>query len=336
MKRIILFFLSLIIGTVLLIGVFRVVGWEEIKSAFLIFAGWQGIVIVFLTALMLFFGMWKWKIILKSQGCNISNKNLAAPYLAGFSLIYLFPMIILGGEMFRAYIIKDKYGIPWKTGMVSTIIDKILEGTTFLVAVLAGLSYFLFKIGIPTQNLAIITGIIILLITIATALFYFQCFRKKSVAKWIIRIFGRGKFINGELLELERSLFGFFRPGKKDFWWAMLLAFLRVIVTWARCWILIIFLGGSIGIMPALAILAFYYISIFIPIPAALGTHEVFQAFSFSALNIGVGIAPAFTMIQRGSEIVMAVIGGLLVFRLGVGLLQSFLFKKIENLFEKH
>jgi uncharacterized protein (TIRG00374 family) len=335
MKRIIFFFLSLIIGTALLIGVFNFVGWEEIKAAFGMFVGWQGIVIIFFTALMLFLGMLKWRVILKSQGYNLSNKKLVAPYLAGFSLIYLFPMVVLGGEIFRAYIIKDRYQIPWKIGMVSTIIDKILEGTTFLIAVLFGIVYFIFKIGIPTQSTAILVGLIIFLVTLATALFYFQCFRKKSIAKGLIRIFGRGKIINGELIELEKSLFGFFTLNKPEFWWSLLLSFLRVSVTWVRCWILVMFLGGSIGILPALSILAFYYISIFIPIPAALGTHEIFQIFSFSALGIGAGLVPAFTMIQRGSEVVMAVVGILLVFRMGIGLLQSFLFKKIEGFFEK-
>jgi hypothetical protein len=106
-------------------------------------------------------------------------------------------------------------------------------------------------------------------------------------------------------------------------------------VTWLRCWLLILFLGKAIGILPALSILGFYYIALFIPIPAALGTHEVIQAFSFSALGIGAGMAPVFTMIQRGSEIILAIVGLIIFLRLGIGLLQTFLFRKIENLVGK-
>ena len=34
-------------------------------------------------------------------------KDLVASYIAGFSLMYLFPAIILGGEFLRSYILYD-------------------------------------------------------------------------------------------------------------------------------------------------------------------------------------------------------------------------------------
>jgi uncharacterized protein (TIRG00374 family) len=332
MKKILLFFLSLIVGIVLLVGVVKFVGWDEIWSAFYIFTGWQGMVIVFLTALMLFFGMWKWKIILKSQGYDISNKNLAGPYLAGFSLIYFFPILVMGGEIFRGYVLREKFGVPWRKGIVSVIIDKILEATSFLIVILAGVAYFLLKIGLPPQNLAILLGSIILFLTLVTGFFYFQSFRRKSIAKFFLGAINRNKFLNGEALEVEKEILGFFRLNKKAFWEGLALAFLRVGATWLRCWVLILFLGKTIGVLPALSILGFYYIALFIPIPAALGTHEIVQTFSFSALGIGAGVAPVFTMIQRGSEVILAVVGILLFLRLGMGLLGTFIFRKIDNL----
>jgi uncharacterized protein (TIRG00374 family) len=335
MKKVLLFFLSLIVGIALLVGVVEFVGWEEIWSAFYLFTGWKGVAILSLTALMLFFGMWKWKVILKSQGYNISNKELTAPYLAGFSLIYLFPMLVFGGEIFRGYILKEKFGIPWRKGIVSVVIDKVLEGTSFLIVILAGVAYFLLKIGLPPKNMAIILGSVILGLTLITGFFYLQSFRKKSIAKFFSGIISKGRFLNGEVLEVEKEIFSFFRLNKKAFWKGLALSFLRVGVTWLRCWLLILFLGKAIGILPALSILGFYYIALFIPIPAALGTHEVIQAFSFSALGIGAGMAPVFTMIQRGSEIILAIVGLIIFLRLGIGLLQTFLFRKIENLVGK-
>ena len=130
-KKIILFFLFLFLGIGLLIWVTNFIGWQEIKSAFLIFAGWQGAIILLLTGAMLFFGLWKWQVILKSQGYVLPLRKMAGPYLAGFSLVYLFPMIIFGGEIFKGYILKEKFSIPWKNGITSIIIDKILEATSF-------------------------------------------------------------------------------------------------------------------------------------------------------------------------------------------------------------
>jgi uncharacterized protein (TIRG00374 family) len=336
MKKILFFFFSLVIGIVLLFGVVKFVGWGEISSAFRIFASWQGMVIIVLTGLMLFFGMWKWKVILKDQGYDISNKKLTFPYLAGFSLIYLFPMVVMGGEIFRSYVIKEKFGVPWKQGIISVAIDKILEGTAFLIAILAGIIYFFFEIGLPPKNLAILLGSVVLVLVLGTGFFYLRSFRKKSIASVFLGKISRNKFINGEILEIEKEIFKFFKLTGSAFWQGLVLAFLRVGITWFRCWILIVFLGKTIGFLPALSILGFYYIALFIPIPTALGTHEIIQVFSFTALEIGANIAPSFTMIQRGSEVILAILGLVIFLRLGIGLLQTLLFKKFENLIDKY
>jgi len=335
MKKILLFFVSLFVGIALSVGVIRFVGWEEIRLALLIFTGWQGLAILSMTILTLFFGMWKWKVILKSQGYDIPKRKLIAPYFAGFSLIYLFPMLILGGEIFRSYILKEKFNVPLRKGIVSVAIDKILEGTSFLVAIIVGTVFFLLKIGLPPKNLTILLGLVTLSLSILTGFFYFKSFKKQSIAKIFTKIAKKNRFFNGEALEIEKEIFRFFRANKRAFWEGMSLAFARVAVAWARCWLLIFFLGKTIGAFPALSILGFYYFVLFIPITAALGTHEAIQAFSFSALGIGVGLAPVFTMIQRAAEVAVALVGIVLFFRYGVGLIKTVLFKKIEGLIDK-
>ena len=46
------FLLSLLIGIFLFIWVIKFVGWPEIKQAFLVFTGWQGIAILFVSLLL--------------------------------------------------------------------------------------------------------------------------------------------------------------------------------------------------------------------------------------------------------------------------------------------
>jgi len=331
-KKIILFFASLFIGIGLLIWVVRFIGWQEIKSAFLIFSGWQGSIILLLTALMLFFGIWKWQVILKSQGYNLSFRKLTSPYLAGFSLIYLFPMFIFGGEVFKGYILRENFSVPWENGITSIIIDKILEATSFLITIFAGLFFFLLKIGLPPKNIGIILGGVLLIVSCAISFFYFRVSKKKSMVRLFAKIFNHRKLLNREVLEAEKEIFVFFQCRKKALFKASWLAFLRVVVTWLRCWILILFLGKSIGPLSALSVLGFYYFIFMIPIPMALGSHEVIQTFAFGALGLGAATAPAFTMIQRGAELILALIGLMIFFRLGIGLLQTILFKKLEHL----
>ena len=68
-----------------------------------------------------------------------------------------------------------------------------------------------------------------------------------------------------------------------------------------------------------------------VPIPADLGAHEAIQVFSFNALGLGQSLAPAFAMIQRGAELVFAFLGIALFFKLGMGLVQTLLFRKFEK-----
>lgn len=315
-----------------MVGIIKFVGWAEIKSAFLIFAGWQGIIILVLTALVLFAGMWKWKVILKSQGHSLSNRELAAPYLACFSITYLLPMVIFGGEIFRSYYLREKYSVPWGKAISSTIIDKILDVTSFLIAVFAGLIFFLLKIGLPPRNLGIILGGVLAFVTCGIGFFYFKIFRKESIARFFAKFFNHKRFLQQDILGIEREIFQFFKLKRRALWQGLSLAFFRVAITWLRCWVLILFLGKSIGVFPALSVLGFYYFALMIPIPTALGTHEVVQIFSFSALGLGANIAPAFTMIQRGSELILAFVGVIIFFRLGMGLVRTVLFKKIDSL----
>ncbi|PIS17360.1 MAG: hypothetical protein COT59_01055 [Candidatus Nealsonbacteria bacterium CG09_land_8_20_14_0_10_42_14] len=335
MKKILSFFFSLSLGVVLLIWVIRFLGWEEIKSAFLIFTGWHGMIILFLTFLMLFFGMWKWQVILKNQGHKLSHRELLGPYLAGFSLVYLFPMIVLGGEIFRGYILKEKHAVTRQKAIASILIDKILELTSFLIAIIVGLFFFFFKTGLPSRNLGIIFGVVILFLVLAAAFFYFKIFKRESIARFFNKFLIK-KFPNQEsLIEIENEVFHFFKFKKKGLWQASALAFLRVAVTWLRCWVLILFLGKNVGIFSALSVLGFYYFVLMIPIPTALGSHEIIQTFSFQALGIGASIAPAFTMIQRAAELILAFIGLAIFMKLGMRLLRVALFRKVEGLMNK-
>lgn len=335
MKSILSFFISLIVGVGLLFWISRFIGWHETKSAFLIFTGWHGMIIVLLTVLMVLAGAWKWKVILKSQGYSLSNKEIIAPYLACFSLIYLFPMVVFGGEIFRGYVLGEKHNIPWTKAVSSVFIDKILEVTSFLITILAGVVYFLIKIGLPPQNLCVILGIFFAVCLVSIGFFYFKIFKKESIIHSFNRLFNPQKRIGGDLLGIEKEIFKFFKMKKKVFWYGLGLAFLRVAISWARCWILILFLGKSITLLPALTVLGFYYFAIMIPIPAALGSHEAAQFFAFNALGLGSGLVPAFTMIQRGAELIVVFVGMIIFFKLGTGLLQAFLFKKIDSIMKQ-
>ena len=323
---------SLSVGMGLFIWIGKIVGWQEIKNAFLVFTGWQGLVIFGLTLLMMLIGNWKWKEILKGENIKTSFRELFRPYLAGFAVMFLAPILLLAGEIFRGYILKAKNFVPWSKGMASVFIDRITEWTANLVVIFFGILFFLYTIGLPPRNLGIIFGGAFLLFAFGISIFYFKTIKRESMAKSLLRILGLERLNHANsILEIEKEIFNFFKPKKIAMWKVFSLSFLRALVMYFRTWFLVIFLGKSITSLPALSILGFTYLAAMIPIPTALGSHEAIQTFAFSSLGLGGGTATAFTMIIRGAELIIALVGVVILFRLGIDLLKNTLFKKLNN-----
>ena len=332
MRKFLLFLISLLIGVGLFIWVLKLVGWQEIKRAFLVFTGWKGLVIVGLSLLVMLIGSRKWKEILKGEEVNPPFRDLFRLYLAGFSVMFLAPVMFLGGEIFRAYILKNKNSIPWSKGVASVIIDRILDWTVNLVTIFFGVLIFLSIIGLPPRNLIIIFGGVFLFFVLGISFFYFKTFKKESIAKLILRGFGLGKFNHANsILEIEKEIFNFFKPKKISMWKSFVLSFLMAGVMYLQAFILISFLGKKIGALSALSILGFIYAASMIPIPTALGSHEAIQTFAFNSLGLGASTATAFTMIIRGAELIVALAGVIILFQLGIILLRKALFKKLNN-----
>jgi len=160
--------------------------------------------------------------------------------------------------------------------------------------------------------------------------FYLKTFKRESMARAILRTLGLAKLNQANsILEVEKEIFNFFKPKKKLMWRGFGLSFLRAATMYLRTWLLILFLGKEISALPALSILGFTYLAAMIPIPTALGSHEAIQTFAFNSLGLGLSAATAFTMIIRGTELIIALFGIIILYRLGIGLIRNTLFKKI-------
>ncbi|MFH1582305.1 MAG: lysylphosphatidylglycerol synthase transmembrane domain-containing protein [bacterium] len=326
MKKLLLFILSLLVGIGLFVWVIKMVGWEELKRDFSLFQGTDGLIILGLTLMTMAVGIWRWREILKGVGINLSIKKMISPFLAGFSIMFLAPILVWGGEVLRTYILKQRNDVPWSKGMASVIIDRILEWTANLVVIFFGGIIFLFFNNFPINNLVIIFSGLFVFFVILLIYFFVKCYKRESIAA----IFLRKRKNN--LLDIEKEIFNFFKRNKLAMWKSMALSFLRVSVMYIRVWFLITFLGKSVAALSALSVLGFSYLAVMIPIPTALGTHEAIQSFAFNSLGLGISTATAFTMIIRVVELVVSLIGVVLLFRFGIILIKDKLLNKIESL----
>lgn len=329
MKKFLLLFLSFFIGVGLLVWVIDFVGWQEIKNAFLVFTGLKGIIILVLTFLMLILGNLKWQEILKSEEVEVSFWSLFKPFLAGFSIMFLTPVLIGLGEVFRAYGVKRKAQISWSKATASVLIDRIFEWFVNLVVIYFGILIFLYKIAFPFKYIVIISITLLLFFIFVISAFYSKSFKKESIIKTFGRIFsGR---LDKEPLDVEKEIFNFFKVQNKSMWKSLGFSFLRGGMMYLRTWFLIIFLGREISLLSSLSVLGFTYLTAMIPIPTSLGSHEAIQTFAFKSLGLEASLATAFTMIIRAAELLFALAGIVILINIGVTFLRDIFFKGIEK-----
>lgn len=326
MRKILALIFSLIIGVALFFLVIKSIGWQGIKAGLLSFSVEKGLCILFLTFLIMVAGSWKWQEILKNKEVDLPFGKLLGFYLAGFSVMFLAPVLVWIGEIFRSYMVKKRTVLSWSQAVSSVIIDRVLEWTTNLIVIFLGGAFFLSKMGLPPKNLIIIFGGALLVLIGALFIFYFKTLKRESIAKTFGRVF------NGDLdkkpLETEREVFIFFRRKNKAMWRGFLISFLRAGIMAVRTWFLISFLGKSISGFSSVSVLGFSYLAMMVPIPTALGIHEAIQVFVFQSLDLGSSVATAFTMVVRGAETIFAILGLGIFLKFGMNSLKEFIFRK--------
>lgn len=318
-KNILYFFISILISAILLCLVLGKFGIKEIWQSFLSFSPVGAFWILILTILYNLTAVWRWQSILKGGGYNISSKKIAPIWLAGIAVGYFTPIAVMGDGVVRAHMLKRNTQVSWKGGITSILIDKIFEGSIFLLIIILGIVVFI------SGNLAIPSGLgVILLLLLFPILgitfFYSRAFKSQSIIKFISKPVE--KFIQGKMslkaLDWEKEVFDFFEVKNKNMWRAVIFCILRGMICWLRCWSLLYFLGLNASGLVALVIAAFTNLSYLFPLPAAIGSHEALQTFAFSQVGLAARSAVAFSFILRAFDSLLYLIGGLIAFHHGV------------------
>lgn len=336
MKKALFFLISLLIGIGLLALTANFIGWEEIISAFKFFSFKAGIIILSLTILTNLIRSLRWKTILKSQGYDIPFLRILEYYLSGGAISFFMPMVLFGGEIFRGYDLKEKYSVPWSKSIASVIIDRISEFTVYIIATVLGIVFFVANADLPSNKISISIFLFSFAIITLISIFYFKSFKKESILHFFLKKLKAETSDSAETaIEVEKEVFHYFKPNKKAMWQGLALSFLVELSLLARSFLVILFLGKNINILLAVSIGAFSSLAVLLPIPAAIGSHEMVQSFVFTALGLGAGTGAAYVLVLRGAEFALALIGLFLFFKFGIQFLESFLLKKIGKLFNQ-
>lgn len=303
--------ISILVASILIYFVFDEIGTQEIWQTFLSFSPKGVFWVSILTILSVILNAWRWQIILRERGDNLSLSKLIVAWISGFSIGYFTPIAMAGDEVVKTYILKNKFSVPLKKATVSVFLeDLILDGSIFYLTIIIGVFFFILKAMIIPLELWMI--LLILAFPIGGLIFfYFKVFKTQSMIRIIkgpLQRFTNSKIADG-LIRYEQEVLDFFKAKNKEMWQAIIISFFHGIVKVLRLWAIILFLGIKIDLITVISISAFSNLAYVFPLPAALGSLEALQAFAFSNLGLTPQIAVAFSLILRAADTLVALIG---------------------------
>lgn len=338
MKKILKFVIALLVGLVIFGFIMRRAGWSRLSEAFILFLSVKGVIIVILTFAVAAISVLRWKLILGSQGLDSRVKELGKLWSVGFALSFLTPVALFGGEAFRIYLTKKRLNFSWEKSAASVVIDKILDGTLFLMFLIVGILAFLFYGYFPSRIMAWLVALVILGLLGLLLFFYFKALNKESVLEWFLEVFGIRKekvknTKNGQIIfDTEREVIRFFSPKRRVFWKGLGLSFLRYFLLFLRAALLIFFLKEGIEVSRVLAIFGFANLAMLFPLPAGLGSLEAASAFSFGTLGLGFATGTIFGMVWRAADLFLCLIGVIFLIKFGAELAEVKILGFIDNL----
>lgn len=315
-----LFLLSILFGVAIFIYVGNTIGWNFILQSFEIFLNKEGFLIIFLSFFIAFLGGLRWKEIIRAEGVEkdkVSLFDYFKFYTAGFSIVYLFPIIIFGSEIFRATLLEEKGKIGWDKALGSVIIERIVEWTVNILVIVFGTFYFFYKVAMPEGGVLFVFIASIVFVLALLGFVYFYVFRRKSFFKNLLLKMNKENYKESLALKTEKIVFEYFNFQNTRLWRGYFLSLAKDLAMLLRVWLIIYFLGVNLDFMSSFSVLGFSFLSTLIPIPATLGIQELIQAFAFENLNLRLGAASAFAMLLRAGEVVVALTGFVLFFKAG-------------------
>jgi len=314
----------LLLGVLLFIFTIKKVGIEAVKDAVFMFSFPQlALLLLMLVSAFILMGSFRWRIIMRNIGMRVPKfGKLFLVRLVGFSLSYVTPAALLGGEPARFYLLKGEDEKENNRLIASIIVDKLMQILSSCFFFFSGIFVLLFYL-----NLSRLTGIIItttFLFLIILFIFLIKRIKKVSKEKGFFVSMFRILYLNkikkikdmqDRFEQVEQEIKTFFRQPKVFILKPILCTFVEVGLVLVLFWLIIFFMGSVLTIPRLLVIRSMTDLSAMIPFPASLGTLEITQAFIFEIFGMGAHTGVALSLIFRGVSLTLAFIG-LIVFGL--------------------
>lgn len=335
MKKTLFFIISSVLGITLLAGVVYKVGWDSIVHAVGSFSILELSIVVGLAFVQQSVTVWRWHLILKSQGYDLSYIRLFAAKLVGFAMDYTTPTPNVGGEAIRAYVVKKDSGVNFSTGLASVIIDKVMDFSYALPFVIAGVAYALLRFDL-TASYVLFLVLVAIAFVFLMIFFYARTLSQKRFFSTIMRFFQLHRVgFMARLIEKMRTfedmIIDFFRDHRKVFYIGLGFSLLSGVIAIFQYYLILRFFDLEVTLFTVLVVVTLTILTYLLPIPGSLGSQEAGLALIFSFLGLGAQTGIAFSFVIRVPEVIKVAVGYGYLSHFGIRLTKKMLAKTSEE-----
>ncbi len=305
--------LFILLGITLLVWTFKQISFDEIKKVFFYSDPKYVLLFILSSFLIITLHTWRWKIIIKTVGHNISIFKLLSYKIAGMSVSFITPGAKVGGEPVRALLLQ-KHGVEFHKGLSTVITDKIIDlssqGVLFIVAAIVAIT----TVTMP-RDMLILLIITTLFFSGVIIYVYYQIFNDRNL---FLRLFKKLRlnklkmFRNTEnkIIEFERVIVKFHREDSKEFYFSIILTMLAWFIMFSEYYFALMILNQlGVSIMQIFMIITMMGAAYLLPIPMALGVFEAGQVMIFKVFGLSAAMGIGLAMVIRARDTLNCLIG---------------------------
>ncbi|MFP4000798.1 MAG: lysylphosphatidylglycerol synthase transmembrane domain-containing protein [Thermoplasmata archaeon] len=299
------FFGLMAIGIGTVIAVFSIVGFDQIFESVSDLNPYYYAVVVAIIILSILLWAIRWGIFVKKNHPEVTWIDLFKMQLVGQAMNNITPVVKMGGEAGKLYLMKRKYEIEVREGLASISLDLILEFIVDIVLVLGAVSLLMILTNPPTWIFMIllgfagICGLIFFLIIevyfdmkIIHNLLGFLCRHIKRLNKYEDDIFERYESFRENFRELMSD--------RKRFAQGLGLSVGRKALTIGKFYILLAAFGFNIGLANIIIAMGLGIMLLMIPAtPGNLGIYEGGMVSVFIFVGVSPGAAATAIFLDR-------------------------------------
>jgi uncharacterized protein (TIRG00374 family) len=312
-----------IIGFLIFIFVFKVIDFGSLIENLKQFSIFPFIAYAIVSLFMMMAGVYRWEVILRAHNAKINFWTLFSYKLSGFSLCYITPGALVGGEALRAYLLK-RNNVKLTVGASSVIIDKFfdLAIAAFFTSIglIAVISFFKISNYLKT---------IILLLTvfwvIALSFFLYGSLTRRGFFRHIFRFLRlhrikQLKGMEGKVEETEKHISHFFIHHKSEFRRACVMSMVLWLLMFVEYKIATAVFGYNAGFVAVFLIICMVGFSYIFPVPGGLGILEATQASLHSIIGLRAAQGVLLSLLIRARDIFWTILGISFLYHHGINL----------------